>query len=190
MTELWSLPQKAVFGQEEYPFNGDFRNILQIISHWNDESIPALFRWRIALKRFYMRPVPREHWEKAMDYLAHFVCPDASGGNGPKLLDWDLDAELIVADVNRVAGCEIRALPFVHWWTFLSWFHGVGEGQLATVVAIRDKLRRGKKLEPWEQTYYRDNHDRIAMRPTLSPEERLQKQQLEMLLERSVHGNI
>ena len=182
MTELWSLPQKAVFGQEEYPFNGDFRNILQIISHWNDESIPVLFRWRIALKRFYKRPVPREHWEKAMDYLAHFVCPDASGGNGPKLLDWDLDAELIVADVNRVAGCEIRALPFVHWWTFLSWFHGIGEGQLSTVVAIRQKRAEGKKLSDWEADFCRRNKALVELPVRLSPEEKEEKERLMGLL--------
>ena len=71
----------------------------------------------------------------------------------PKLMDWEQDARAIVADVNKVAGMEIRALTYLHWWTFLSWFHAIGEGQLSTVVSIRDKLRRGKKLEQWEKEH-------------------------------------
>ena len=49
----------------------------------------------------------------------------------------------------------MRTLPYLHWWSFLAWFDAIGEGSFATVVAIRDKLRRGKRLENWELDYYR-----------------------------------
>ena len=79
-----------------------------------------------------------------MEYLAGFVAGfQPQKAFGGKLLDWQHDANLIVADINKVAGQEVRDLPFVHWWTFLAWFHGIGQGQLSTVVAIRDKLRKG-----------------------------------------------
>ena len=49
----------------------------------------------------------------------------------------------------------MRALPYLHWWSFLSAFDAIGDGTFATVVGLRDKLRRGKKLEPWELEFYR-----------------------------------
>ena len=71
---------------------------------------------------------------------------------------------MIVSDVNRVAGCEIRALSFCHWWTFISWFNAIGDGQLATVVYVREKLRKGKKLEKWEQEFYKENRAKIEFK--------------------------
>lgn len=179
--DLWQLPQKAVIGGKEYGIRADFRNILRIFHHLDNRELPEFVRWQIALCLFYDAPVPRAYQHEAMDYLRRFItCGQESGGH--KLLDWQLDSDLIVADVNQVAGCEIRALPFVHWWTFLSWFHGIGQGQLSTVVSIRDKLRRGVKLESWERDYYRQNAARIQMRTPLTPEEEAQKQKLEQML--------
>ena len=117
-----------------------------------------------------------------MEYLEEFLCCGRQGAQSVKRLDWKLDSDLILSDVNKVACCEIRELPFVHWWTFLAWFHAIGPGQLSTVVGIRDKLARGIKLESWEQEYYRQNRDRIQMRQPLSAQEREEKERLEKLL--------
>ena len=66
----------------------------------------------------------------------------------------------------------------LHWWTFLGYFRGIGEGPFATVVAIRDKRRRGAKLTPQEQEFAR-THAAILKLPTPVTEE---KQRLEALL--------
>ena len=70
-------------------------------------------------------------------------------------MDWQQDAPLIAAGISKAAGQDVRTLPYLHWWSFLAWFDAIGEGSFATVVAIRDKLRRGKRLENWELDYYR-----------------------------------
>lgn len=44
----------------------------------------------------------------------------------------------------------------------------LGEGQLSTIVSIRDKRRRGKKLEKWEQDFYKNNKKAIDMNPQRS----------------------
>ena len=89
----------------------------------------------------------------------------------------------MVADVNKVAGQEIRAMPFLHWWTFLSYFHTIGQGQLSTIVGIRDKLRRGKKLESWEKEYYRENRDKVELKKRYSLAELEEQQKIRQLLE-------
>lgn len=184
MISGWELPTAAVIGGRHYGLHCDYRDILEIFSYLSDPDLPDYLRWQIALALFYEEQIPQEHTEEAINYLAAFI----SGGRieegpaGPRLLDWQQDAELIVADINKAAGQEIRVLPFLHWWTFLSWFHAIGEGQLSTVVSIRSKLARGKKLEGWEKEFYRDNRQRVELKPRYCRQELQQRQQLEQLL--------
>lgn len=98
-------------------------------------------------------------------------------------MDWEQDGDLIAADVNRAAGQEIRSLPYLHWWTFLSFFNAIGQGQLSTVVSIRDKLNRGRKLEDWEKTFYRENRHRVDLPKRYSRQELQHRQRLQLLLE-------
>lgn len=190
MLSRWQLPQKAVIGGKEYAIRGDFRNVLQVIAYLGDTRFPEYFRWRMALALFYEGELLRKDHQQAMEYLGWFIRGGAEEEPRQEqaLLDWEQDADLIVADVNAVSGQEIRACEFLHWWTFLSWFHAIGDGQLATVVRIRGKLRRGQKLEPWEKEYYLRNKSRVDMKRRYTPEELAQKEKLKKLLEGGSNG--
>ncbi len=183
MTDLWRLPVKTVIGGQEYKLHTDYRDILEIFSYFEDRDLPEYLRWQIALALFYEGQIPEEDFQEAADYLAFFIsCGQPQQKPGPKLLDWQTDAAAILADMNRVAGQEIRSLPFVHWWTFLSWFHSIGQGQLSAIVGIRDKLHRGKKLDVWEQEFYRENKSRVDMKKRYSREELREQERLQALL--------
>ena len=53
---------------------------------------------------------------------------------------------------------EVRALPYLHWWTFLGYYQSVDhDGLFGFVLTIRQKKARGKKLEKYEQEFYRSN---------------------------------
>lgn len=185
MKMTWSLPVSIELEGHSYPIHGDYRDILEIFSYFNDPDLPDPVKWRIALALFYAEPIPTELIPQAMQEMVSFM----NGGKqektrpGGKLLDWEQDSAMIVADINKTAGQEIRALPFLHWWSFLSWFHAIGEGQLSTVVAIRDKLAKGKKLEDWEKRFYRENRETVDLKKRYSRQELQQRQQLEQLLE-------
>lgn len=183
--ELWQLPQKADICGKSYDICPDYRDVLEIFSYLQDPDLPLFLRWQIALALFYKEPVSKAHWQEAVRYLCWFISGGREEPNtaDAPLLDWQQDADAIVADVNKLAGQEIRALPFLHWWTFLSWFHAIGEGQVSTLVSIRDKLRRGKKLEPYEQEFYRRNRSRVELRKKYSAEERAEQERLKKLLD-------
>ena len=184
MLSLWQLPEKAVLGDEEYRLHTDYRDILEIFSYLNDPDLPDFVRWEVALALFYDRPVPEQHRLEAAKFLSSFLTGGQKEGKpGPRLLDWEQDAPAIIADVNKVAGQEIRSLPHVHWWTFLSWFHAIGEGQLSTLVTIRDKLARGKKLEGWEKEFYRENKKRVDLPKKYSARELAEQERLMKLLD-------
>ncbi len=177
MNNAWSLPSSTVFGGKRYGFNADFRDVLQVIEYLTDTKRPEFVRWLIVLELFYQEPIPNDYQQEAMEYLAKFI---SYGGEKAKqqhkLIDWEQDAQLIISDVNKVAGCEIRTVPFLHWWTFLSYFYGIGEGMLSSVVAIRNKKAKRKKLEKWEEDYYRENREIIDFRTTNNEEVTAEKE--------------
>lgn len=179
----WELPKSAVIAGKPYDLHTDFRDILEIIGYLNGD-LPEFIRWQVALALFYVQPVEEAAAGEAMRYLAWFL----SGGEeepqrpGPKLFDWEHDAAAIVSDVNLVAGQEIRAMAYLHWWTFLSWFHGIGQGQMAALVALRSKLQKGQKLTEQEREFYRQNKTRVDLPKRRSPEEEAERQRLQALL--------
>ena len=84
-------------------------------------------------------------------------------------------------DWTRFKGQNVT-LNVYNWWSFLAWFDAIGEGSFATVVAIRDKLRRGKRLENWELDYYRTHRAVVELRGVESAEEQAEKRRLLALL--------
>jgi hypothetical protein len=170
---VWQLPKSAQIGGRKYEINADFRDVLEILTYLNDTEKPEYLRWQVALGLFFEGEIPRDNQAEAMEYLSNFI----SYGNreekqGPKLIDWDQDAQMIISDVNKVAGTDVRSASFLHWWTFLSYFFGIGEGQLSTVVSIRAKKQKGKKLEKHEEEYYRENKERIDFKKKYTAEEK------------------
>lgn len=162
----WVLPETASINGKEYAINADFRDILTVISYLDDSDEPEYVRWRQALAVFYEDEIPPCDRLEAMSYMALFInCGKEDENNKPsvRLIDWNHDAQMISADINKVACCEVRSLPFLHWWTFVAYFCAIGEGQLSTVVGIRDKLRRHRPLDKWEKDYYRENRDRVEL---------------------------
>ena len=180
----WELPVTADIGGKTYTLRTDYREILGIFACLQEERYPEFLRWYMALARFYEEEIPDEDFHEAVAFFCKFVCGGETESEtaGPQLLDWQSDAQMIVSDINKVAGREIRELPYVHWWTFLGWFHSIGEGNLSALVSIREKLRRGKKLEPHEQEYYRRNRERVNGYKKYSAEELAEQERLKRLL--------
>ena len=176
----WTLPQTMEVGGKIYQINTDYRDILEIIDHLNNPDQPEIVRWQVAVALFYEGDLPKDCLQEAMEKMASFIGENEQTDNRPhpKLLDWEQDALPIVADINKVAGTEIRALSYLHWWTFLSYFRGIGEGQLATIVSIRSKLANRKNLEKWEQDFYRDHKAQVDLKKKCSSDELAQKERI------------
>lgn len=64
----------------------------------------------------------------------------------------------------------------------MAYFNAIGQGQLSTIVAIRDKLRRGKALEKWEKDFYRENKARVDLKPRYSSPDLEEQARLKALL--------
>ena len=180
----WELPKTAMIGDKIYPIHTDFREILDIFTWLQDETKPEFIRWHIALGLFYDGQIPDENFAEAAGYFCRFInCGHTEETNiGHQLLSWEQDAQDIVTDVNKVAGQEIRSLPYLHWWTFMGWFRSIGEGNLSTLLTVREKIRRGKKLEPHEKEYYLRNKNKVNSYKKYSASELAEQERLQKLL--------
>ena len=77
-----------------------------------------------------------------------------NGRPSPRTMDWTQDANLIFPAVNKAAGFEVRGVDYMHWWTFMGYFMEIRDTTYATILGLRGKKARGKKLEKDEKELY------------------------------------
>ena len=184
--EKWVLPQTVEIGNEIYKINTDYRDILEIIEYLNsdeDEQTRAL----IVLSLFYdgFSQMDNANYEEALKYLMLFInCGEAIDDRPiPKMIDWEQDYSMIAPEINKIAGYEVRLASYLHWFTFIGYFHSIGDGQLAMIVSIRNKKRKGQRLEKWEREFYRDNKEKIDLKVKYTAEEQAEIDRLNRLME-------
>jgi hypothetical protein len=95
-----------------------------------------------------------------------------TANGGARLMDWEKDFSLIAAAVSQNIGYDIRdSGQFTHWYSFLGGYMEMGECLFASVISIRKKINQGKKLEKWEQEFYKENRKLIDLPHKLTAEE-------------------
>ena len=166
---MYSIPTSITIDGKQFNIRnkGDFRMVLDCFIALGDCDLDKTERVLTALIIFYEDINDLEDiaifpdLECAIKEMYKFFncgqdqCPGANVNY--KLIDWEKDEQLICSAVNKVAGREIRLEPYVHWWTFMGWYTGVGESSLATVVTIRSKIAKDKQLEKYEREFRIDN---------------------------------
>lgn len=171
------LPKSLVVGNMELPIETDFRNILTILAAMNDPDLSGRQKMYIALKRLFrdcLEVITDDLMEEAVCKVKWFIdCGQEEEDKKPsaRMIDWEQDEPILFPAVNKVAGMETRALPYLHWWTFMGYFMEIEGGTFSQVLAIRQKLSRGKKLEKWEQEFRRNNQKMCDIKKRYSTEE-------------------
>lgn len=182
----YELPTSLTVGEVEYRIRCHWRAALDVLSACADPDLDEQGKALCMLQIIYpdWETIPPERLAEACEKASEFIdCGQRDDGKPkPKLIDWEQDLPIIIPEINKVAGREVRLEPDIHWWTFFGWFMGVGDGQLSMLVSVRDKLRRGKKLEKWEQEYYRKNKSRVDFKKRYSAEELAEQERLKALL--------
>ena len=171
---MFELPTSITIDGDNYPIRnqGDFRMVLDCFRCLQDIELTEQERILVALCIFYEDVAGVEYVQEvfntdsklaaAVEEMYNFFnCGQESVGaaRNHKLIDWEKDSQVIVSAINNVAKKEIRAETYIHWWTFMGYYLAIGECPLSTIVSIRDKIVRGKKLEKWEQDFRLNNPD-------------------------------
>lgn len=158
---LGQLPTSLNVVGKMYAIRPDYRNVLRIVSAYNNPNLKDREKVYICLKRLYtdFDHIPTTAYAAAYEAATEFIeCHMKSDKPSPKVVDWDKDEQLIFAAVNKVAGREVRAIEFMHWWTFLGYFQSIDREDLwGAVLTIRQKKAKGQKLEKYETEFYNAN---------------------------------
>ncbi len=162
---LGLLPTSLTIHEKDYEIRSDYRNILTIISAFNDDELKDTEKTLICLVRLYVdfQSIPDNDYQEAYEAAVNFIeCQMKSDKPSPKVIDWDKDEQLMFAAVNKVAGKEIRAETYMHWWTFIGYFQNVDRDSLwGFILTIRQKKAKGKKLDKAENDFYKANQSMI-----------------------------
>lgn len=161
----YDLPTSLTVGGVGYSIRYGWRHVINVLIACADPLISRRAKRAIIVRVMYpeWRKIPPEYIQEAIEKANEFIdCGQgATGGNKPKLIDWKQDGSIIIPEINKVAGIEIRLNPNIHWWTVFGWFMGIEKGILANVLRIRKKLAEGKPLDKYEREYYTNNHTLI-----------------------------
>lgn len=171
----YELPTSIEIEGIEYDIRSDYRPILDIMEALDDPELNDQEKMAVMLDIFYpnFSDMPMEHYQQAVDYCVWFI----NGGEenpkktqkSPRLMSWTQDFHLIVAPINKIAGKDIRGIPYnrrendggFHWWTLLSAYMEIGDCLFAQVVSIRRKKLKHQKLDKSDQEFYKNNRHLI-----------------------------
>lgn len=167
---MYALPITVDINGEIYSIrnNGDYRIVLDCFNALADVELSETERIISSIFIFYsdfneVEDVLRLEGEEIQALISGMFDFMNCGGNQSgsktdfKAIDWNKDEQIICSAINNVANTEIRSVEYCHWWTFMGYFCSVGESVLSTVVGIRSKIAKGKKLEKYEVEFKRDN---------------------------------
>ena len=173
---IGELPTAFEIGGKLYKIRSDYRVILNICQAFGDPELNEREKCYVCIKCLYEDyfHIPKEHIQQAIEKAYWFV----GGGDIPqenvqqaKTLDWEQDESIIFPAVSKVAGYEVRSVPYLHWWVFIGLFNEIGEGLFSEVVSIRAKLNKGKKLEKYEREFYKSHKNLISLKEKKSEKE-------------------
>lgn len=177
----YSLPTEVEIGGNVYPIRSDYRAILDIFGTFEDPDMDNNQNALAALDIFYpdFLTIPGEQLREAAEKMLWFINCGDEGDNRkrPKLMDWEQDFQYIAAPINRVVGQEIRSMPYLHWWTFISAYYEIGDCFFAQIVRIRSLRAKGKRLEKADQEFYRENKRLVDIKEKYSEAENTQLQE-------------
>lgn len=183
---IGTLPRSLDVGGTSFAIRADYRNALTILSAFSDEGLKLAEKYEVMLRRLYLRRelISARSSADAISAAIGFLDGGIkTGASAPKkLYDWEQDEQLIFSAVNRAAGREVREDGFLHWWSFLGYFYEIGEGTFSTVVSIRDKRSKGKKLDEFEREFLRNNRELVELKSTYSAAEEAERERLREIL--------
>lgn len=184
------LPTRLEVSGRKYAIRTDFRDILKILQAFTDPELENEEKVYICLFILYrdFNSIPQSDYAAAYEAAAGFIdCGIHTGGeqkrSSARTMDWEQDAPIIFPAINKVAGCEVRSLSYLHWWTFMGYYMEIHDGVFSQVMALRSKKARGKKLEKWESEFWTANKSLCVLQEKLSKEEQEELDRINKLLD-------
>ena len=159
---LGLLPTSLQVAGKQYNIQTDYRNILRIITAYIDKELTDSEKVYICMRRLYGEDffkIPSDDYEEAIKQANLFIeNGEHEDRPSPRVINWEKDEMLLFPAINKIAGTEVRALQYMHWWTFLGCFQNIDpESTWGYILTLRQKRARGKKFEKHEKEFWNNN---------------------------------
>ena len=182
---IFELPSALEVNGVEREIRTDYRDVLTVLLAFEDPELGDNEKVYVCLKAIYedFEDIPKEDYSAAFEAAMGFI--DHGAGDkkhAPRTMDWEQDANILFPAINSVAGYEVREAEYIHWWTFLGMFMEIGEGVFSTVLSLRQKKARGKKLEKWEREWWQNNIGICRINSKETDEDKAEKERLKAIL--------
>lgn len=166
----WDLPVAVDIAGKSVKIRNkcDYRVVLDAISALNDCELTDDEKIKCALYIFYEDWTEIEDFEVAAQEMMRIIRggedEEEGANNRPRVMDWEHDFPQIAPPVSRVLGYDVRTPDkYTHWYTFLGGYMEIGDCTFATVVGIRSKRAKGKKLEANEIEFFREHRKMVEL---------------------------
>ena len=175
---MWDLPIAVEINGKTHPIRNkcDYRVVLDVICALNDNELTDEEKIKCALFIFYEDISKIEDFDTAIKEMFRII----NGGEEqeenqeqkPQLMDWEHDFSQLAPPISRVLGYNVRTPDkYTHWYSFLGGYMEIGECTFSTIVSIRSKRAKGKKLDKWEEEYIREHRKMVELPRKLTAEE-------------------
>lgn len=175
---MWDLPIAVEINGKSNPIRNkcDYRVVLDVICALNDQELTDEEKIKCALFIFYEDISKIEDFDEAIKEMFRII----NGGEEqeenqeqkPSLMDWEHDFTQLAPPISRVLGYDVRTPDkYTHWYSFLGGYMEIGECTFSTIVSIRSKRAKGKKLDKWEEEYIREHRKMVELPRKLTAEE-------------------
>lgn len=175
---MWDLPIEVEINGKSHPIRNkcDYRVVLDVICALNDTELTDEEKVKCALFIFYDDISAIDDFDTAIKEMFRII----NGGEEqeenqeqkPQLMDWEHDFSQLAPPISRVLGYDVRTPnKYTHWYSFLGGYMEIGECTFSTIVSIRSKRAKGKKLDKWEEEYLREHRKMVELPRKLTQEE-------------------
>lgn len=190
---IGKLPNTLKINGKIFSIRTDYRDCLIVLQAFSDAELSDVDKTRVLIEVMYINyhDLDENDIEMACEKAIWFLnCGNKVSKpltNKP-LYDWEQDEQIIFSAINKVANKEIREVDYMHFWTFCGLFNEIGEGVFSNIVNIRQKKIKGKKLEKYEQEFYRNNKEMIDLRKKYTDSDVATLSELDKLLKGEQNG--
>ena len=175
---MWDLPISVEINGKSHQIRNkcDYRVALDVICALNDNELTDEEKVKCALFIFYEDISEIEDFEAAIKEMFRIINggeeQEESAEQKPSLMDWQHDFPQLAPPISRVLGYDVRTPDkYTHWYSFLGGYMEIGECTFSTIVSIRSKRAKGKKLDKWEEEYLREHRKMVELPRKLTTEE-------------------
>ena len=154
----------------------DYRIVLKCIKALKDNELTDDLKGKYALIIFYENYEDIVDVQSAINEMVKIIGydeePNQQETSKHALMDWEHDFKQIAPPISRVLGYSVRNPEnYTHWYDFVGAYMEIGECSWATIISIRDKKQKHKKLEKWEEEFCRERPEMINLPTKFTKEE-------------------